>query len=108
MNAAAKVSETSDWSLSLQIFVGLQALDLFTTLSGLRIGLQEASPFIQILMRLGASFGAPGVGVLGGKILAVLLGGFCVWTGRARVIRWINCWYTVLVAWNFALIFLIH
>jgi len=99
VNANAKLADPKDWSLSLQLFVYLQALDLFTTWSGLRMGLHEASPFIQLLMRLG-----PGVGVLAGKIVAVLLGGFCVWTGRARVIRCINCWYAALVAWNFALL----
>ena len=99
MNATANPASPGDWSLSLQIFVYLQALDLLTTWSGLRMGLEEASPFIHLLMRLG-----PGMGILAGKIIAVLLGGFCVWTRRARVIRTINWWFAALVAWNFRLI----
>ena len=96
MNATA---EPSDWSLSLQMFVYLQALDLLSTWSGLRMGMQEASPFIHLLMSLG-----PAVGVLAGKVIAVLLGGYCVWSGRARVIQYINWWFAALVAWNFRLI----
>ena len=52
-----------DWSLSLQIFLYLQLLDILTTYVGLRNGLAEASPFIQFLMRMG-----PLAGLLGSKI----------------------------------------
>ncbi len=92
-------THSSDSSLSLQIFVYLQALDLLTTWSGLRMGLQEASPFINFLMRFG-----PGIGVLAGKGIAIILGGYCVWSRRDRVIRYINWWFAGLVAWNFRLI----
>ena len=90
---------TVDYSASLQVFCFLQALDALTTLAGFRIGLVEASPFIQFLMRLG-----PVAGLLGSKLLAVLLGGWCVWLGRFRTIQLINYWYTALVIWNAALI----
>jgi len=90
---------TVDYSLSLQIFFLLQALDILTTLAGFRMGLVEASPFIQFLMRLG-----PVAGLLGSKFLAVLLGGWCVWRGRFRTIQLINYWYIALVIWNAALI----
>ena len=88
-----------DFSLSLQLFLCLQALDVLTTLVGFRLGLVEASPFIQFLMRLG-----PVTGLLGSKFLALLLGGWCVWRGRFRTIQLINYWYVVLVMWNLALI----
>ena len=88
-----------DYSKSLQIFCFLQALDALTTLAGFRVGLVEASPFIQFLMRLG-----PVAGLLGSKFLAVLLGGWCVWRGRFRTIQLINYWYVALVIWNVALI----
>lgn len=88
-----------DWSLSLYVFLCLQFLDVLTTLAGFRKGLVEASPFIQFLMRLG-----PVAGLLGSKVLAVLLGGWCVWRGRFRTIRLINYWYVALVIWNVALI----
>ena len=90
---------TVDYSVSLQIFCFLQALDVLTTLAGFRMGLVEASPFIQFLMRLG-----PVAGLLGSKFLAVLLGGWCVWRGRFRTIQLINYWYVALVIWNVALI----
>ena len=88
-----------DWSLSLQVFLYLQVLDVLTTWLGFRLGLSEASPFIQLLMHLG-----PAAGLVGSKMVALLLGAFCVWRGRFRVIYWINYWYAALVVWNLALI----
>ena len=88
-----------DWSLSLQIFLYLQLLDALTTYLGLRAGLAEASPFIQFLMRVG-----PVIGLLGSKIIAVLLGAYCVWRARFRVISMINYWFAAVVVWNFVLI----
>ena len=87
------------WSLSLQLFLGLQVLDVFTTWLGLRLGLYEASPFIQVLMRMG-----PMAGLLASKAVALSLGGLCIWCQRLRVILWINCWFAALVIWNLALI----
>ncbi len=88
-----------DWSMSLQIFLYLQVLDVLTTWLGFRLGLGEASPFIRYLMRLG-----PMEGLLGSKLVAVLLGAFCVWRQRFRVIQIINYWFAGLVFWNLALI----
>ncbi len=93
------VAEPRDWSLSIQVFLYLQVLDVLTTWLGFRIGLSEASPFIQFLMHLG-----PLAGLLGSKLVAFLLGGFCVWSGRFKIIRLINYWYAALVIWNLALI----
>jgi len=101
--AVSEATKTSaaptDWSLSLQIFLCLQVLDALTTLVGFRLGLVEASPFIQFLMHLG-----PIAGVVGSKILAVALGGLCVWRGLPHIIRLINFWYAGLVIWNLTLI----
>ena len=94
----SSVSET-DWSSSLQLFLYLQVLDTLTTWLGFRMGLTEASPFIQFLMHMG-----PVVGLLGSKVVAMLLGGYCVWRGRYQVIHVINYWYAALVIWNLALI----
>jgi len=88
-----------DWSLNIQIFLYLQLLDVVTTWLGFRMGLGEASPFIQFLMRMG-----PLVGLLASKVVAVGMGAFCVWRGRFKVISWINYWYAGLVVWNLALI----
>jgi hypothetical protein len=82
-----------------QLFLYLQLLDLLTTLVGLRAGLRELSPFVQHLMRLD-----PTVGLLTAKLLAVALGGYCLWTQRHRIIGWINYWYAALVTWNLCII----
>ena len=88
-----------DWSLNLQLFLYLQGLDALTTWLGFRVGLAEASPFIQLLMHMG-----PMSGLLASKVIAILLGGFCVWRNRVHVINWINYWYAGLVVWNLTLI----
>lgn len=98
MTASMPVAQR-DWSISLQIFLYLQLLDALTTWLGFRIGLAEASPFIQFLMHLG-----PGLGLAGSKLVALALGGFCVWKRRYKVIALINYWYAALVIWNLALI----
>jgi hypothetical protein len=86
-------------SPSLQVFLYLQLLDALTTLLGFRAGLAEANPFIRVLVQVG-----PLAGLLVDKVLAVVLAGVCVWSGRSRMIRWINYWYAALVAWNILLI----
>jgi hypothetical protein len=78
-----------------QVFVYLQLLDLLTTLLGLRLGAGEASPFVRLLMHAG-----PAVGLGVSKILALALGGFCVYTRRLGLIRLASYWYGGLVTWN--------
>ena len=58
----------------LEVFVYLQLLDLMATLVGFKIGAQEASPFIRLLLAAG-----PAAGVVASKLVAVPLAGFCVW-----------------------------
>lgn len=89
----------NDWSLSLQIFLYLQVLDALTTWMGFRIGLSEASPFIRVLMHMG-----PLTGLFASKLVAFVLGGYCVWRGRFNLIGLLNYWYAGLVVWNLALI----
>lgn len=97
---AVHVPDTeSDWSLSLQVFFYLQFLDVLTTWLGLRLGLGEASPFIKFLMHVG-----PMAGLVGSKVVAVVLGGICVYRKRFQVIRIINYWYAALAVWNLAVI----
>jgi len=78
-----------------QVFVYLQLLDLLTTLVGFRLGAAEASPFIRMLMHAG-----PGTGVLLSKLLALGLGGLCVYLRKHHLIRWATYWYGGLVVWN--------
>ena len=79
----------------IQIFVGLQLLDLLTTLVGFKLGAAEASPFIRMLMHAG-----PTTGVVLSKILALALGGLCIYIGKFHLIRWISYWYGGLIVWN--------
>lgn len=99
MNVTNQRTSHADCSLSLQLFIYLQLLDVLTTWLGLRLGLGEASPFIHFLM----GFGVLG-GLLGSKVVAVLLGGYCVWRRRFGIISLINYWYAALVIWNLVLI----
>ena len=88
-----------DWSSSLQLFFYLQVLDVLTTWLGFRLGLSEASPFIQLLMRFGVLDG-----LLASKAIAFAIGAICVWRRRFRVISIINYWFGALVVWNLLLI----
>jgi hypothetical protein len=78
-----------------QVFIYLQLLDLLTTLVGFRLGAAEASPFIRMLMHAG-----PGTGVMLSKLLALGLGGLCVYLRKNHLIRWATYWYAGLVVWN--------
>ena len=61
-----------------QIFIYLQLLDLLTTLVGFKMGASEASPFIRTLMHVG-----PVAGVVLSKVVALGIGGVCVWASRS-------------------------
>jgi len=78
-----------------QIFIYLQLLDLLTTLVGFKLGAAEASPFIRMLMHMG-----PVTGVTLSKLVALGLGGLCVYLKKHRLIRWATYWYGGLVVWN--------
>ncbi len=79
----------------VQVFVYLQLLDLLTTLVGFRLGAAEASPFIRLLMHFG-----PAAGVALSKLLAIALGGWCVYRKKLQLMRVITFWYSGLVVWN--------
>jgi hypothetical protein len=83
----------------LEIFVFLQLLDFATTVIGFRFGAYEASPFIRLLMHAG-----PITGLVLSKAGAFAIAGACLWSGRARVVGWINYWYAALVLWNLRII----
>lgn len=84
---------------SLAVFVFLQALDVLTTLMGLRAGAQEASLFIGRLMNAG-----PVAGLLISKIFAVLLASAALKFHRGRVIVFLNYWFALVVTWNLIMI----
>lgn len=83
----------------IQIFVYLQLLDLLTTLVGFKLGATEASPFIRVLMHTG-----PVMGVVLSKLLALGIGGLCVFANRPHLVKWITYWYSALVVWNLMVI----
>ena len=78
-----------------QVFIYLQLLDLLTTLVGFKMGAGEASPFIRVLMHAG-----PATGVMISKLIALALGGLCLYLKRQHIIRWATYWYAALVVWN--------
>lgn len=89
-------------TMSVEVFIYLQLLDFMTTLVGFELGLGEASPFIRWMMSLGPEFG-----VLASKLIAVTLGGICIWMRKTQIIRWINYWFAGLVVWNLTLMLMI-
>jgi len=85
----------------LAIFFSLQFVDFTTTLVGLSIGASEASPVVRYLLAAGAG---PVLSVGASKLIAVGLGGICLFLQRPHVIRWINYWYGALAIWNVVVI----
>lgn len=79
----------------MAVFFGLQALDVVTTLLGLRMGAKEASLFVGQLLQLG-----PVPGLLISKCLAVILVSAALAFKRPRVIVFLNYWFAALIAWN--------
>jgi len=82
-----------------QVFIYLQLLDLLTTLVGFKLGASEASPFIRMLMHAG-----PMTGVAVSKLVALGLGGLCVYLKKQHLIRFASYWYGALVVWNLVII----
>ena len=80
---------------SLAVFFSLQALDVITTLTGMRIGAGEASFFVGRLMKLGTV-----EGLLISKIFAVILVAAALGFHRPRVVVFLNYWYAALITWN--------
>lgn len=84
---------------SMAVFFSLQALDVLTTLIGLRLGAGEASFFVGRLMKLG-----PLEGLLISKVFAVILVGAALAFRRPRVVVFLNYWFAALITWNLATI----
>ena len=80
---------------SIGLFLGLQVLDVLTTLMGLHLGAHEGSTFIGHLLQTG-----PVSGLIISKILAAGLAAFAVFLNRKRVLLFLNFWFAAVVAWN--------
>jgi hypothetical protein len=83
------------------VFLALQALDVLTTMMGLRLGAREGSAFISGLLQFG-----PLTGLLMSKGLSIILVGAVAAFGRGRLMRVLNPWYAALVTWNLVIIYL--
>ncbi len=75
----------------------LQMLDFLTTVAFLLNGVQEGNPLVKWAIQ---TFPSPIAGLAFIKILAVLLGLTCWYSGRERLLTRINMGFAVLVAWN--------
>ncbi len=78
-------------------FVYLQVLDLLTTVAFLLNGIQEGNPLVRWALRASPH---PLGGLVGVKILALLLGLYCWRYGKQRLLGRINMMFAALVAWN--------
>ena len=75
----------------------LQVLDFLTTVAFLMNGIKEGNPLVRFALAAGPN---PITGLLMVKALAVLLGVFCWWIGRERLLWRINIVFALLIAWN--------
>lgn len=80
---------------TIGLFLGLQILDVLTTLVGLHLGAREGSSFVGQLLKSG-----PLTGLLISKILAAGLAAFAVFLNKKRVLAFLNIWFAAVVAWN--------
>lgn len=78
-------------------FAYLQVLDLLSTIAFLLHGVGEANPFVLWSMRVAPT---PIGGLMGVKILGLLLALYCVYSQRERVLSRMNLFYAGLIAWN--------
>jgi hypothetical protein len=78
-------------------FLYLQALDFLTTVAFLLNGVREANPLVRLAL---AASPSPLVGLLGVKLVAVILAIYCVRRSRQRLLARVNAFFAVLIAWN--------
>lgn len=75
----------------------LQLLDLLTTVAFLLQGIQEGNPCVRLALELSPH---PLGGLVVVKLIALALGLFC-WRGqRLLLLRRVNLFFAVVVAWN--------
>jgi hypothetical protein len=84
---------------SLALFVGLQMLDILTTVIGLPMGAGESSTFIGRLMRVD-----PMAALLVAKLFASALVAIAIKMRRPRAVVFLNFWFAAIVSWNLAMI----
>ena len=83
------------------VFVGLQLLDVLTTMLGLRVGAHEGNFLVAQFMHWG-----PALGLLIAKFLGFLLLLVAFAAGKLRLLRLLNLWFLCIVFWNLAIIWI--
>lgn len=81
----------------LALYTYLQLLDLLTTLAFLLGGVEEGNPLVRWAMHTAPH---PLAGLIVVKAAAMAIGGYCWFSGRTRVLRRANVFFSLLVAWN--------
>lgn len=75
----------------------LQMLDLLTTIAFLAHGVQEANPLVRLLI---TATGSHVAGLLGAKLVGVLMGLYSWQSQRAQLLNRINYLFACLIVWN--------
>ena len=75
----------------------LQLLDVLTTLAFLVQGVMEANPLVRAAMRYSPN---PLIGLAAVKAAAMIMALYCWKSQRIGLIRRMNVFFAVLVAWN--------
>jgi hypothetical protein len=78
-------------------FVGLQVLDVLTTLLFLQHGVIEGNPLMRTVLAVSVH---PAVGLALAKAVAIAVALMAWRLGRCRILRKINFLYAACVAWN--------
>jgi hypothetical protein len=78
-------------------FAYLQMLDLLSTVAFLLEGAGEANPLVRWSMQVTPN---PVAGLALVKTLGLLLGLFCIRSGREGLLSRVNLFYAGLIAWN--------
>ena len=84
-------------------FTYLQILDFLTTIAFLAHGIQEANPFVRMMLSLIPN---PIAALVSVKLMALVLGVYCWRMRRERLLSYINVMFAVLVAWNLVVLIL--
>jgi len=77
--------------------MGLQCLDVLTTLVFLKWGMEEGNPLVS--WALSHAF-APWVGLVLAKLIVVIIGQYCYRSGRLTLLRRANAGYSLVIGWN--------
>jgi hypothetical protein len=83
----------------LGVFLGLQLLDVATTLIVLKMGGAEQNPLVKEFIKFG-----PAVGLAVSKALVLGLAALLVWMGKLKAIRLANAGFGFVIIWNFVII----